>query len=391
MTKVNSFRKSGGNIKTYQILTNLNCNLACKYCYENKCNKVNNIESIKTYLTALYERDYGIKYEDEELPCVMIDVIGGESFLYPELLDEMCEHLLYLTKMYEVGGDFVVNITTNGTLLTTKPVQDFIMKWRSHLAIGLSIDGTKKIHDTARVYPNGAGSYDKAVAGWGWLKHILPPCRTGVKATYCHDTINNYGDGVINLIKLGFTDIGANVIFEEIWTEEDTVIIYEQMKKVVDYIVDNKLEKTVHIFQLNNKELDIANYQPNTGPKDKNHCGSCTHMLCLGFDNKLYGCNRFCTMENPIPLGELINGKIKIHNTQLIDEIANQYNHWHEDCKKCGIGQQCPSCSVIPYEKYPDNPMQFFREKPQCGFTTAMVAARVYFSRRLLTCKDNIV
>ena len=123
----------------------------------------------------------------------------------------------------------------------------------------------------------------------------------------------------------------------------------------------------------------MLNYNPNMGPKDKNHCGSCTHMKCLGFDNLVYGCNRFCTMKNPISVGAVKDDRINITNTKLIEEVAEQYKEWHGDCKTCALASQCPSCSATAYEVGKES----LKQKLQCGFTTAMVAARVYFSRRL--------
>ena len=158
--------------------------------------------------------------------------------------------------------------------------------------------------------------------------------------------------------------------------------VADQMIRVVDYLFDNGLEDKVHIFQINHGEMNMLRYNPESGPKTTNHCGTCTHMRCLGFDGKVYGCNRFCTMKEPIPIGYTDNKGIKITNPILCEEVAKQYDVWPEECKKCEYGQQCPSCSAIPYEQ--DGPEAFFARKPQCGFTHAMVAARLYFQNRLL-------
>ncbi len=223
--------------KTYQILTNLDCNLNCTYCYEHKGRKHNDINAIKQFIDQAAQ---------EPTKEIYLDLIGGETLLYPELLDEICSYTEAKNK------PFLISLSTNGTLIAeSQKVRDTLTKWKNNIALGFSIDGTKEIHDSCRKDKNGKGSYDKAVQGWNWAKNIIRPCRLGVKATYCHKTINNYAEGVINLIKLGFTDIAANTVFEEIWTMEDALTISQQMNIVTDYLFEHNLQNKVHILQIN--------------------------------------------------------------------------------------------------------------------------------------------
>ena len=367
-----------------QILTNLDCNLRCTYCYENKDRGANRYESMQDFITARY-REHKPQDTDRD---VVIDFIGGETLMYPLMLDRLCTftHYLHYTILGN-KGNLTFNISTNGTLIERQAVRRFLLKWANHLSLGFSIDGTKEIHDDCRIDTQGKGSYDRAVAGYEWAKKNLCSHRIGVKATYCHKTIDRYAEGVINLIKLGFTNIAANVIFEETWTKEEAPKIAEQLNAVTDYLFENGLEEKVHLFQINHEELDMRHYKAESGSKDQNHCGTCTHMMCLGFDNKLYGCNRFCTMKNPIPIGDLTDRNIKINNQQFIKEVSEQYLLWPQDCKECPYETQCASCSAIPYET--ENVREYINSKSQCGFTHAVIAARLYFKYRLLAKENN--
>lgn len=373
--------------KVYQVLTNLNCNLNCSYCYENKGRGMNDSESIKCFLSACYERDFGMKREKKEYPDVWIELVGGETLMYPDMLDEICEHVQKLHFRYEIPTQFNVGISTNGTLiLQDEAVRKFLRKWAHVISIGFSIDGTQEIHDKCRVDTEGKGSYERAVAGYEWTRSVIPPCRIGAKATYCHETISKYAEGVINLIKLGFREIGANVVYEEVWKKEEAMEIAKQLFKVVNYLVENNLEDKVHIFQLNNPETDIRKYPlmlKAMKGKEQNYCGSCEHMTCIGFDNKIYGCNRFCTMKEPIPMGELKGVVMDITNTALKTEVKEQYKVWPEECKQCPYWAQCPSCAAIPYEVNKEDTSAYYASKPQCGWTHALVAAKMYFGRCL--------
>ena len=359
-----------------QILTNLDCNLRCTYCYENKGRGLNDIKQMKNFVTARLK-------DAEGNQDVILDFIGGESLLYPDVLDELVTHAHVIQKGIGHTGKITVSLSTNGTLIDEdKKVQDFLLKWRP--CVGFSIDGTKEIHDACRIDTEGSPSYDRAVAGWYWTRqHLCPKC-CGVKATYTHTTIGRYAEGVINLIKLGFIEIAANVVFEEQWTKEEAPIIYKQMQKVIDYLFEKKLQNTVHIFQINNADLDMRHYKAE-GRKAQNHCGTCTHMRTIGFDGLVYGCNRFCSMKNPIPIGYMDGKKIVItpSGREFTEEVTAQYKEWPQECLECKYANQCPSCSAIPYEQ--DGPKAFFARKPQCGFTYAIVAARLYFKYRLLS------
>lgn len=361
-----------------QILTNLDCNLACSYCYEKKGRGANNIDDMKAFVRARYAES-GIGGTDRD---VAIDLVGGETLMYPEMLDELLTDAAAAHKEYGCRGAQTAGISTNGTLIAESGrVRDFLLKWRPSL--GFSIDGTKEIHDACRKDATGGPSYDRAVAGLKWALENLCPKRIGVKATYCHKTIGGWGEGVINLIELGFRDIAANVIFEEVWTEEDALGIAAQMFKVVDYMFERGIEEKVNIMQINPGGLDMRHFTPGAArSEESNFCGSCVHMRCLGYDGLVYGCNRFCTMENPIPIGRLENGKIVINRPDFVAEVARQYERWPDECRACAYRRECPSCAAIPYEQ--DGPEAFYSRKPQCGFTLAMTAARLYFKSKLL-------
>ena len=375
-----------------QILTNLDCNLRCTYCYENKTRGTNDIDPMIRFISARYLQAHNDFIDVHGAHTVfnrdvVIDFIGGETLMHPKQLDHLCRYAHTFHNRIGNKGSLTFSISTNGTLIESQDVQDFLLKWKNHISLGFSIDGTKEIHDDCRIDTQGKGSYDRAVAGYNWAKEHLCPYRIGVKATYCHKTIDRYAEGVINLIKLGFTNIAANVIFEETWTKEESIGILTQFNAVTDYLFDNNLEEKVHLFQINHEDLDMRHYKAESGGKYQNHCGTCTHMMCLGFDNKLYGCNRFCTMTKPIPIGELKDGKIKITNQSFIDEVSKQYELWAQECKECPYGTQCPSCSAIPYET--ESVQEYINSKTQCGFTHAIVAARLYFKYRLLAKENN--
>jgi uncharacterized protein len=47
-------------------------------------------------------------------------------------------------------------------------VQAFIKKHVNDISLSISIDGNKELHDSCRIFPDGSGSYDIAMAA---VKH----------------------------------------------------------------------------------------------------------------------------------------------------------------------------------------------------------------------------
>jgi len=70
--------------------------------------------------------------------------------------------------------------------------------------------------------------------------------------TLSPDNINYTSDALINLINNNHNYIHANCIYEKGWTIEHATILYNELKKVANYILENNLEtkKGISILDL---------------------------------------------------------------------------------------------------------------------------------------------
>ena len=361
---------------TIQILTNLSCNLDCTYCYEHKDNIVNDLDRIKTYMYIKF------KTLPSEQDHVIIDLIGGESFLYPELCESIFEYAFELAKKFKKC--VWLSTTTNGTTLKNPKVRDLIVKYKARFSVGVSIDGVKENHDKYRIYKNGKGSYDDAVEYLPWLFETLGKGQVGVKATFTLESFKKYYvDSMLNLYSLGFTDLIGNIVYEEIVPKSEAHNIFNCFKQVIDFTFDNNLEDSVKIFQLGDNDF-IRNYSIITKPLEEDSwCGSCTHMSCIGMDGKLYGCNRFCTMDRPnMELGTFDKEKITITNPGLYEDVKSYKSLWPEECQVCALRTECPTCPAASFET--EDRQKYIDEKRMCGWTHAITMARFYLRSKLI-------
>lgn len=387
LSRSRSFGQKVSHVQ-YQILSNLSCNMDCAYCYENKTKQVNKYEDIIEYLTYLMERDKGIT------ETVYLDWIGGEPLLVVSLLDKVNQWLINNAGKY---GFKNVGFThsTNGTMFIRPMVQEYVKKYRDYAHYGVSIDGTKEIHDKFRIFRgNRKGTYDVAMQGLRWLQSELKDTRNkvNVKATFTSETFKYYSDGVKSLLNLGLPKINANLVFEEEFNKEWSNKATLEIIDLMDYMVENNFDQHVEFEHMikNGQVLssmhNFSSFKPARKLKE-NWCGSCDQMVCLGFDKKVYGCNRFLTMDKPdMEIGYLEDGKIIAVNKELKEEVTKQFQYLSDTCKACPAQTNCASCVAVAYEQ-PDNVgiEDYVKSRKHCGWTWAKT-----ISSRLVHMKKTI-
>ncbi|AQW80798.1 radical SAM protein [Campylobacter pinnipediorum] len=378
--------------RCYQIFTNLSCNLDCSYCYEkSKFNKVNKFEYIKEFL------DICMKQDKNKFKIMALDFIGGEPFLVVDLLEKITDYCL--SKYKEFGFKyFRLYFSSNTTLMKNKKVQEYILKHKDYIFIGVSIDGVKETHNKNRVYlKSRKGSFDDVIEGLEWLLENIGHEHVNVKQTFTKETADKYAEGVDFIFKKGVTAINANFIFEDTydlkWSETQTLEMFDLMDKAVEAGYDEKVIFNF-VFNKGKSNVNIGNF---TRLKHKivsteNACGSCKHMSCIGFDKKVYGCSRFMTMlKDGVELGVLKDGKITPANNRddFANEILNQYKQRPKECQICPVQLACSTCVAIPYEYNKIDIKSYLDQKKQCGFTWARVVSSLYY--KLLKEKQNII
>lgn len=320
------------------------CQLVCKYCYMTGKNNIKNMSFDIAKKAIDYILDNRDIYSENS---VIWNFIGGEPLLEIDLIDTICDYIKQ--QMYILDhpwfNNYRFSISTNGILYGTEKVQKFIKKNKEHLSIGISVDGNKEKHDNQRIYPNGRGSYDDVIKNIPlWKKQF--PDEHAVKATFSHGDIHLIKDSIINLWNLGITDVSANVVFEDVWDENDPIIFEKQLKELGDYVLENDLINKVSV-----RFLD-----PNIGfpENDKTHgfCGS-GKMLSIDSDGNFYSCTRFMkfTLNNKkeLKVGDIYNG-VNTDMLKAFKQISIQ-SISPEKCLKCNVASGCAACSGLNYDE----------------------------------------
>ena len=333
------------------------CNLRCTYCYQiNKGTHIMPFEIAQKFIDMLLENDKNTQQYLDTKACdaIVIEFIGGEPFLEVDLIDQIMEY--FIKRMIETDHPWQYNwrisISSNGTLYFEPKVQEFIKKWMDHLSFNISIDGNKQLHDACRIFPDGSGSYDKAIAGVRHYVDVLGGIM-GSKMTLAPANIAYTFEAVKGLIDQGYNDINLNCVFEKGWTDEHATILYEQLKELSNYILNNNLED----------DLFISMYEENMfHPKDpsdtQNWCGGNGSMISVDWKGDIYPCIRYMESSlgnqvEPIIIGNVNTGimtNAKCRSCINALKAVNRISQSTEECINCPVAEGCAWCQAYNYQ-----------------------------------------
>ena len=345
------------NVRTITFQITDDCNLCCSYCYQiNKGHHKMPFEIAKTLIDELLHNDKLIEnyVKSKNSLGVILEFIGGEPLLEIDLIDQIIDYFIKqcIILHHPWIDRFRVSICSNGVLYFTPKVQDFIKKHQTHLSFSISIDGNKKLHDTCRVFPDGTGSYDLAIkAAKHYMKHYDQ--YLGSKMTLSPSNINFTSSALINLWENGYSYIYANCVYEKGWTIEHAKILYNELKKTADYLLNNYLEKIKGASILNfdlNQQKNISN---------RNFCGGDGNMLAIDYKGDLYPCLRYMESsigqsQSPYIIGNVNDGIG--YNQQTKDMIAGlnvtYQSQSPQECLDCPVSSECGWCSALNYQEF---------------------------------------
>lgn len=387
-------RMNGKFTKTITFQVTENCNLRCTYCYqhEKRGNRMT-FDVAKRFIDMVLAADERTnQYITSTISQgVVLDFIGGEPFLEVELIDQICDYFVEQTMLlhHPWATRFRISISTNGVLYFEPKVQTFIKKWHENLSLGVSIDGNKELHDACRIDVNGDGTYDRAMAAVNHYREHYGQ-MVGSKMTIAPGNVNYLFSAVKSMIDSGYTQIYLNCVYEEGWTVEHAKTLYEQCKKLSDYLIENDLVDKIYLSLL---DQDMAGGSlPETD--DRNYCGGTGLMLALDWKGDLFPCVRYmdnaiCGKQPPYTIGNVDHGIMQTdEEIQRIEcfECITRRSQSTDECWNCPIAKGCAWCSGYNYEVFgtPNKRATFI-----CVMHKARVLSIAYLWNNWYRCKNS--
>lgn len=362
--------------KEITFIVTKDCQLACKYCYlVGKNNKERmNLETAKMAVDYILTSP-DLFAEDE----VAWAFIGGEPLLEIELIDKISDYIK--KQMYRLDhrwfDSYMLNITTNGINYAEKKVQDFIEKNKTHVNIGITIDGTETKHNINRVYKKtGKGSYCDIIKNIPLWLNQFP--ETATKVTISSEDIPYIKESVIHIFNLGINNVYINVVFEKVWRNGDDFLYEQQLTELADYIIDNNLYNTKMCSFFDEKIGKPLDYKHNN-----NWCGA-GKMLSIDAAGNFYPCTRFAQYslrdKDAWIIGNIHDGidANKLRPFLTLDRTTQS----PQKCIDCEVASGCAWCNGENYDAAQTHTV-FERATAICKMHKARVRANNYYWNKL--------
>lgn len=304
----------------YVIHLTENCNLRCRYCYEDHYYSKSNRDISFEDIMCLIDREA----ENNTGNC-FITFYGGEPLLKKDLIYKTVQY----AKGKHTNTKFDFSMTTNGTLLDEAFVQ--YMKDNSFLGISYSIDGTESTHDANRIFQNGNGSYscvkENAIT---LLKHFKDVVAAMVVTK---NNVSHLSENIKHLYQMGFKTFNTLFDYSEAWNDEDIIVIKEEFEKIADFYYHVVMSgDSINIPILNEK----IHFHIHKTLDCNETCLDKMKAVNVGVDGKFYFCMQF--VYNPdYVIGDCQHGIDPMLRSDLLTKLGKE----KEECADCVVKNRC--------------------------------------------------
>lgn len=184
--------------KTFKaiLVMNLDCNLACKYCFEGKRKGKFYMSRETADLFIDFVKNNALSNMDE----TKITFYGGEPLLSIELIIYISERLKSLAEADGIKYSF--SLITNGTLLSPAVVKE--LRPFGLTSADITIDGPKTVHDRFRPFKSGKGTFDTIVRN---IKDVCDMINIHIGGNYIKDNYSEFPSLLDYLLDNGLTPV----------------------------------------------------------------------------------------------------------------------------------------------------------------------------------------
>ena len=269
-----------------------------------------------------------------------------------ELVDQIMSY--FLDRAMELDHrwqtQYMVNISTNGTLGDDPRVQRFMRKYAGRLSVSVTIDGAKEAHDACRVDLQGNGSYDRAIQMFRQTGG--PEGGRTTKYTIAPGNVHLFAEAVRHLVlEEGVETLNCNCVYEEGWTLEHARELYRQLKQTSDMLRESGTDTYVSI-------LDWEAGEPLPETDTQNWCGGDGRMLAFDVDGTVLPCMRYSSISidnrPSFRIGDVDSGIARREDDrerlEVLKGITRQ-SQSEQRCLECPIASGCAWCTAYNYER----------------------------------------
>jgi len=253
---------------------------------------------------------------------------GGEPLLAGK---DFFNQIIRLEKKYS-KKEWLNSVQTNATLIDHEWAEFFST---NKFSVGVSVDGSERTHNGARLNAIKQGTYSKVIQGVKILRcHNIYP---GIICTVTKKTFKYADEMLHGLLDAGFKGIAFNAFYNTA----------SEGKRDVYGLTDEEwlcfLKKIFETWlTLNNPEIKIRELDGALAwvkSKAANYCmykGTCYQWFVIDYEGKIYPCER---LGKAVTFGS-------INSLKTFDELINQsvFVEWKKSIER--MPQKCQDCKL---------------------------------------------
>jgi uncharacterized protein len=192
------------------LLTTLQCNFACDYCYQGDHGDYNERAEKMPLETAVRVGDWIERELDRVQPeRFVLTFFGGEPLLNVPVMYLLAERMARACEAR--GVRLLINIITNGLLLT-EAIVDRMLPFGLN-GIKITLDGDRDAHNRMRPLRGGQGTFDRIIEN---IRKVAGRCRIAIGGNFDESTIDSYPALLDFLKQQDFADKLVKVNFKPI-------------------------------------------------------------------------------------------------------------------------------------------------------------------------------
>ena len=198
------------------ILTTLQCNFACDYCFQGDHGEYNRTAAKMTLPTAERVGDWiEARMAATNAERLVVTFFGGEPLLNLPAMYYLAERLWMAARGR--GIPMMINVITNGLLLTPEVV-DRLQPFGLN-GFKITLDGDRETHNRMRPLRGGQGTFDRIVSN---LRRVAGRCQISIGGNFDESSVASYPALIEFLASQEFAPHIGRVAFKPVIRESST-------------------------------------------------------------------------------------------------------------------------------------------------------------------------
>lgn len=318
------------------------CNMKCAYCFANHGSYGSN-EGLMSEKTALQAVDV---YYGRYKRIKQIKFFGGEPLMNVPVIEAVCRHVGEKYGRGEIQGLPEYKIVTNGSIMTDMAME--VIK-NYDIQVVFSMDGPQEIHDYARIFSDGSGSFEKIRGNFRKLRdHTGGKQPYGVEMTYTaiHRQHGMSMKDVTEFFVTEFQVEARNVNISPVSADDGSIFALKDQ----NYCLIDSAKEILSAMENGQKDcLDQKLYflikKIKAGVKsDRQVCNAAWKWSAVSASGNVYPCLMFMDRDEYM-MGNIYEDLFHDSRYQKLTDTWSHYDRFQKpSCRNCFANNLCINC-----------------------------------------------